>query len=249
MVQSLVVHPPAVVVNAIGCSVMTSASKITAIIPALNEASGIQSTLKCLQLFRNAGHEVIVVDGMSNDDTFARARPLADHVLTAPNGRASQMNAGARIAQGEVLWFLHADCLPPVDAGHLILDALKNNDVAWGHFDVRLSGSGFLYRTIELMMNGRSRLSGIATGDQGIFITQNLFKQVGGFPDILLMEDVAISRRLRTCEWPICLRQKLTASSRRWEKRGVWRTVLMMWCLRLAYALGADPHKLARLYQ
>lgn len=228
---------------------MALAPKITAIIPVLNEAPGIELTLECLQSFRKAGHEVIVVDGLSDDDTLARARPLADHVLTAARGRAVQMNAGARIAQGDILWFLHADCLAPVHADRLIFDALNKQGANWGHFEVRLSASGFLYRIIEFMMNNRSRMSAIATGDQGMFITHKVFTKVGGFPDIALMEDIAISRRLRAYGRPVCLRQKLTTSSRRWEKRGAWRTILMMWCLRLAYALGADPKKLARLYQ
>ncbi len=222
---------------------------ISVIVPAYNEATAIERTLDGLQALRRAGHEVIVVDGASEDGTLLRARMLADKVLTAPWGRASQMNAGARIAQGEVFWFLHADCLPPAGVNQLIIDALRKEDVVWGRFDVRLSGSGFLYRIIEFIMNGRSRMSGIATGDQGIFVTRNTFTQVGGFPNIPLMEDVAISKRLRACGWPICLRQKITASSRRWEKRGMWRTILIMWRLRLAYALGTDPQKLARLYQ
>ncbi len=222
---------------------------ISVVIPTFNEATTIERTLGGLQALRRAGHEVIVVDGASNDKTLLRARPLADQVLTAQCGRASQMNAGARIAQGDVLWFLHADCLPPTDADHLILNALKKKRAVWGHFDVCLSGSDFLYRIIELMMNLRSRLSGIATGDQGIFVTRDAFTQIGGFPDILLMEDIAISKRLRTYGRPICLRQKLTTSSRRWEKQGVWRTILMMWRLRLAYALGTNPEKLARLYR
>lgn len=222
---------------------------ISVIIPAYNEAATIERTLDGLQALRRAGHEVIVVDGGSEDGTLLRARMLADKVLTAPRGRASQMNAGARIAQGEVFWFLHADCLSPTDAGNLILDALKKKDAIWGRFDVRLSGSGFFYRIIEFMMNSRSRISGIATGDQGIFVTGDTFMMAGGYPDIPLMEDIAISNQLRVHGRPICLRQKLTTSSRRWEKQGVWRTIMMMWRLRLAYALGVKPQKLARLYR
>lgn len=222
---------------------------ISVVVPAFNGATTIERTLGGLQAMRRAGHEVIVVDGASDDETLLRARPLADKVLSATRGRASQMNAGAHIAQGDVLWFLHADSLPPVDADQLILDALIKKDAVWGRFDVRLSGSGLIYRIIELMMNNRSRMSGIATGDQGIFITRNTFIQAGGFPDIPLMEDIALSKRLRAYGRPVCLRQKLITSSRRWDKRGVWRMVLMMWRLRLAYALGVNPQKLARLYR
>ncbi|MFV1997936.1 MAG: TIGR04283 family arsenosugar biosynthesis glycosyltransferase [Acidiferrobacterales bacterium] len=227
----------------------TVVPKITAIVPALNEAGGIIQTLERLQSFRSAGHTVIVVDGGSTDDTVILSRPLVDKVITATRSRASQMNAGARFASGNILWFLHADCFPPIAADQLIINSLGNKDVAWGRFDVRLSGSGFPYRTVEFMMNLRSRVTGIATGDQGIFVTRNALTKVGGFPEIPLMEDIAISKRLRSNGRPICLRQKITTSSRRWEKRGAWRTILMMWRLRLAYALGAKPEKLARLYR
>jgi len=139
--------------------------------------------------------------------------------------------------------------LPPANVGQLILGALNNNGATWGRFDVRLSGSGILFRITEILMNIRSRLSGIATGDQGIFVKRGTFIKVGGYPDIALMEDIAISKRLRVFGRPVCLRQKMTTSSRRWERNGVWSTILLMWSLRLAYALGADPQKLARLYR
>ena len=221
---------------------------ISVIVPAFNEEAAIGRTLGGLQALRRAGHEIIVVDGLSDDETLLRAQPLANQVIQAPRGRASQMNAGARAALGDVLWFLHADCLPPPDADQLILDTLTKENKAWGRFDVRLSGSNCLYRVIEFMMNTRSCMTGIATGDQGIFVTRDLFTQVGGFPDMPLMEDIAISKRLRGHGRAACLRQKMIISSRRWERRGVWRTVLLMWRLRLAYAMGADPEKLARLY-
>jgi len=225
------------------------AKMISVVIPVFNEATTIEQTLDGLQALRRAGHEIIVVDGSSNDETLLRAQPLSDQILMAPLGRASQMNTGARIARGDVLWFLHADCLPPPDVDQLILNTLSKEGAVWGRFDVRLSGSDYLYRIIEFMMNTRSRVSGVATGDQGIFISRKAFTQIGGFPELPLMEDVAISKRLRGNGWPICLHQKITTSSRRWEERGVWRTVLMMWHLRLAYVLGANPEKLARLYQ
>lgn len=222
--------------------------RISIIIPALNEAALITKVLRALAPLRHRGHEVIVVDGGSCDGTPALAAPLADRVMHAPKGRALQMNAGARAATGDVLWFLHADTVPPTDADGRILAALAQGKSGWGHFDVRLSGSGFLLRMVEFLMNRRSRLGGIATGDQGIFVRRELFERVGGFPEIPLMEDIALSRALKGYSRPAHVAQGLVTSSRRWEQRGVWRTILLMWRLRLAYFLGADPRKLAGLY-
>lgn len=220
---------------------------ISVIIPALNEAGHIAATLAPLQPLRQRGHEVIVVDGGSSDATATRAQPLADRVLTATRGRARQMNAGAQAAHGEVLWFLHADTLAPADADRLLRDALAGH--AWGRFDVRLSGHQPLLRMVERLMNLRSCLSGIATGDQGLFVRRDAFAAAGGFPDQPLMEDIALSRRLKRIGRPHCLRTPLVTSSRRWEERGILRTILLMWRLRLLYALGADPAHLARLYR
>jgi rSAM/selenodomain-associated transferase 2 len=159
------------------------------------------------------------------------------------------MNAGARVASGEVLWFLHADSLVPPDADRRLLDALSDSERSWGRFDVAFSGRGAPFRMIATMMNIRSRLTGIATGDQGIFVARRAFLEVGGFPSIPLMEDIAISRALKRIGRPLCLRQTLVTSSRRWKQMGVLRTIVLMWSLRLAYALGIDPARLARLYQ
>ncbi|HEU0188234.1 MAG TPA: TIGR04283 family arsenosugar biosynthesis glycosyltransferase [Gallionellaceae bacterium] len=222
--------------------------RISVIIPALNEAANISGVLQALAPLRSRGHEVIVVDGGSSDGTPALAAPLADRVLHAQKGRALQMNAGARAAKGDVLWFLHADTLPPPDADKLILAALAQGGRVWGHFDVRLSGAGALLRMVAFMMNRRSRLSGIATGDQGIFVLREVFERAGGFPEIPLMEDIALSRALKKYSRPAHAAQGLVTSSRRWEQRGVWRTILLMWRLRLAYFFGADPHKLGGLY-
>lgn len=221
---------------------------ISIVIPALNEAQSIAATLEALHGLRGDGHEVIVVDGGSADDTATVARGLADRVLEAPRGRARQMNAGAAIARGDVLLFLHADTLLPAQAGALILDGCRNSGRRWGRFDLRLSGAGAVLRLTERLINGRSRLSGIATGDQGIFVERALFEAVGGFPDIPLMEDVALSAALKRYGRPLCLHPPVVTSSRRWEANGVWRTVLLMWRLRLAYFFGADPRRLARLY-
>ena len=223
-------------------------TKLSIIIPAWNESQVIVENLSSLQPLRSEGHELIVVDGGSSDDTVHRSRPLVDRVICSPPGRARQMNAGARVATGDVLLFLHADTrLPPGAAGSL-LHGLAQQGRIWGRFDVRLSGKRLLFRTISHLMNLRSRLTGIATGDQGIFAQREVFEAVGGFPEIDLMEDIALSRILKRRGRPLCLGQRVETSSRRWEKNGVWRTVFLMWWLRLAYALGDDPKRLAETY-
>ena len=221
---------------------------LSIVIPCLDEADGIAATLGALAPLRARGAEVIVVDGGSQDATVAQARPLADTVVTAPRGRAAQMNAGAARARGEILLFLHADTLLPEAADALVVDGLQRLRRGWGRFDVSIASRNPLLRVVAALMNARSRLTGIATGDQAIFVTRSLFTAAGGYPEIPLMEDIALSRRLKRFGPPLCLRHKLITSGRRWEKRGVLRTILLMWRLRLAYWLGADPHKLAVRY-
>ncbi len=223
-------------------------SRITIILPVLNEEARIVACLNLLQPLRGQDCELIVVDGGSNDRTVALAEPLADRVMADSRGRAAQMNAGARQARGDLLWFLHADTLPPPDAAALLRAALAPPNRYWGRFDVRLSGRHPLLRGVETLMNIRSRLTGIATGDQGIFVRREMFERVGGYPPIALMEDIALSRLLKRLSRPVCLRQRLTTSSRRWERDGILRTILLMWRLRLAYFFGADPDRLAQIY-
>ena len=223
--------------------------RISIVIPALNEATQIAATLAPLQTLRTQGHEILVVDGGSSDDTVQRALPLCDRILDAPRSRARQMNAGAQAARGDVLWFLHADTRASARVSDALLAVLGRPQTAWGRFDVRLSGAHPLLRLVESLMNLRSRWTGIATGDQGIFVCRRLFERVGGFPDIPLMEDIALSRRLKQEAAPVCLRERLVTSSRRWEQRGVARTVLLMWRLRFAYWLGVSPERLAAQYQ
>jgi rSAM/selenodomain-associated transferase 2 len=223
--------------------------RISIIVPALNEAGGIRAALEPLQPLRTRGHEVVVVDGGSADGTPELARPLADQVIASARGRARQQNAGAAVARGGVLLFLHADTLLPADADALVLDGLRAAGRGWGRFDVRLTGAHPMLRVIERMMGIRSRLSGIATGDQAIFVRRDWFARAGGFPEIPLMEDVALSKSLRRLGPPLCLREPVVTSSRRWEERGVWRTMGLMWRLRLEYALGADPARLAERYR
>jgi rSAM/selenodomain-associated transferase 2 len=222
---------------------------LSIIIPVLNEAAEIADTLAALAPLRACGVETIVVDGGSRDRTVALARPLADTVIESARGRAVQMNAGAAAAKpGNVLLFLHADTRLPAEADRLVLDGLARSGRRWGRFDVRISGRHPLLRVVARLMNIRSRLTGIATGDQAIFVTRDLFDVIGGFPDIPLMEDVALSRALRRSGTPLCLRPRALTSGRRWEKGGVLRTIVLMWRLRFAYSLGAEPARLARRY-
>lgn len=221
---------------------------LSIIIPCLNEADGIVQALERLQPLRARGVEVLVVDGGSSDDTVERAQGRADSVIRAERGRARQMNAGAAQARGGILLFLHADCRLPAVADGLIVDGLQRTRRSWGRFDVRLDSPSPLLRLVGKLMNLRSRMTGIATGDQGMFLTRSLFEAVGGFPEIALMEDIELSRRLKRYGRPLCLRHRMDVSARRWQTHGVARTILLMWRLRLAYWLGADPDVLALRY-
>jgi rSAM/selenodomain-associated transferase 2 len=226
----------------------TPAVPLSVIIPTLDEAGQIRETLASVEQARRRGTEVIVVDGGSRDDTIALAADHADLVVSAERGRARQMNAGAVHAKGDVLLFLHADSRPPGGFDQLVNDALAATAKQWGRFDVSIKGKHRLLPLVAAAMNVRSRLSGIATGDQAIFVTRALFEASGGFPDIPLMEDVAFCASLRRRHRPLCLRNRVSTSGRRWEKHGLLRTVVLMWRLRLAYALGASPHDLAKRY-
>jgi len=202
-----------------------------------------------LASLRTQGHEVILVDGGSHDRTREIAQPLADRLITCRPGRAAQMNEGAGKAAGDVLWFLHADTRVPAQAMTGIQSICSEQYDCWGHFDVRLSGTHRLLRIVEWMMNWRSGLTRIATGDQGLFVSRPLFDSIGGFADIPLMEDITLSRSLRRRRRPIRIRSpRLQTSSRRWERNGIVATILLMWRLRLAYALGTPADELARRY-
>ena len=227
-----------------------AAPEISLVVPTLDEAGTIALALGPLQSLRGSALEVIVADGGSRDGTRRIARPLCDRIVGAPRGRARQMNAGAGVARGRALLFLHADTRLPAGWNRMVLDALGGGrGREWGRFDVRLDGAHPMLRMVERAMNLRSRLSGIATGDQAIFVTRDAFRAAGGFPDVALMEDVALSRTLRARSRPVCLRAAVVTSSRRWERHGIVRTIVLMWRLRLEYALGADPERLARLYR
>ena len=223
--------------------------RLSIVIPTLDEAEGIVTVLSGLQAMRARGTEVIVADGGSRDATVELAAPLADRVIVAPRGRARQMNVGAAQAGGTALLFLHADTRIPADADLQIRAALAHGGSGWGRFDVRIAGRPRMLHTVAALMNLRSRLTGIATGDQGLFMTRGRFEVVGGFPDLPLMEDVEICRRLLRHGRPLCLRGPAVTSGRRWEQRGVWPTILLMWRLRWLYARGVAPAELAECYR
>jgi rSAM/selenodomain-associated transferase 2 len=224
---------------------------LSIVIPALNEAAGIEATLQALQPLRLRGVELVLADGGSSDSTPTLAQPWVDAVVDAPRGRALQMNAGAARARASVLLFLHADTRLPPLADVLVLQAVQRSDqgACWGRFDVRIEGRPWMLRVVAVLMNLRSRASGIATGDQAIFITREAFERVGGFPEQVLMEDIEISRRLKRLGRPACLRARVCTSGRRWEQRGVWRTIVLMWRLRWRYWRGESPARLAEAYR
>lgn len=234
----------------------SEALAISIIMPVLNEASSICATLAYLQALRigqvgseRISSEVILVDGGSSDATLALSTPLVDRQIHSARGRANQMNAGAAVARGEVLLFLHADTRLPADALGLITRGLAKSNKTWGRFDVHIEGQPRMLRVVAAMMNLRSRLSSIATGDQAIFIRRSEFVAVGGFPPLALMEDIELSTRLRRRSRPLCLRQKVSTSGRRWISHGVWRTILLMWRLRWLYWRGVPAEQLKKEYQ
>jgi rSAM/selenodomain-associated transferase 2 len=221
--------------------------RVCVILPMLDEAPTAMAALAPLQAWRERGHRVIVADGGSTDATAEIARPLCDACVTAPRGRASQMNAGAQLAEDDALLFLHADTRLPADAPERILEALSGAH-AWGRFDVDIEGRSVMLPVVARMMNLRSRLTGIATGDQALFMRRATFQQVGGFEDLPIMEDIAISRRLKRIGPPACLPGPAVTSGRRWDRHGAWRTIFLMWRLRGAYFMGANVHDLAVKY-
>jgi len=226
--------------------------RLAIVIPTLTEAAAVEQTLVALAPLRRRGVSVIVADGGSTDDTVARAAALADRVIAAPRGRALQMNAGARAPEAltaDVLLFLHADTLLPEEADRIVLRALANSERVWGRFDVLIDGRSRWLHLVSAMMNLRSRLSGIATGDQALFVERSSFVALEGFAPIALMEDVEFCARAKRLSRPLALPERVRTSGRRWERNGVWRTIVLMWQLRWAFYFGADPAELARRYR
>jgi rSAM/selenodomain-associated transferase 2 len=249
----MVVPPGKVRVAAARCGKRPNSERqvtaLSIIIPTLNETAGIVDALGALAKLRAGGAEVIVADGGSQDRTIELARPLCARVIVAPRGRGAQMNAGAKVATGRVLLFLHADTRLPEQADRLVIDGLAISKRTWGRFDVAIVGRSALLPVIATLMNWRSRLTGIATGDQAMFVERRAFADVGGFPDVPLMEDIIMSRQLRQISRPLCLSARVVTSGRRWDENGPLRTILLMWRLRAAHFLGTDPHTLARAYR
>lgn len=222
---------------------------LSIILPARNEAANIESTLAPLQSLRKRCVEVILVDGGSSDATPSLASPLCDQVLTSPPGRAQQMNAGAAASHADVLLFLHADTRLPPDADQLILQGLTSSNRQWGRFDVHIEGRHPLLPMVAWFMNHRSRLTGIGTGDQGLFMTRAAFDAVGGYANIRLMEDIRLCAALKQqVGRPLCLKARIITSGRRWDANGLWRTIVLMWWLRLRHFFGATPDALHAIY-
>ena len=228
---------------------MKALPRLSIIMPVLNESAMLEYSLQQLTPLRGQGAELIVVDGGSDDATAAIAASHADRLLHSERGRARQMNAGADAATGEILLFLHADTLLPKGALEAIVNGLATSKLSWGRFDVCISGKSRIFWLIASLMNLRSRLTGIATGDQAIFVQRMDFFAVGGFPVQDLMEDIELSRRLKHRSPPLCLHKHVTTSGRRWEQRGIWRTIWLMWRLRFLYWLGVPASRLAMEYR
>lgn len=223
--------------------------RLSIIVPVLNEAQALPALLAHLSAWVQEGCEVIIVDGGSDDGSQALVPCAGLALLRSSRGRARQMNAGAAQATGDVLLFLHADTQLPPGAAVLVAQALADGRRCWGRFDVCITGRHVMLRVVARMMNLRSRLSGIATGDQALFVSRSAFEAVGGFPDQALMEDIELSWRLRRVSRPACLRARVTTSGRRWETRGVWHTIVLMWRLRWAYWRGVPAERLAKAYR
>ena len=223
--------------------------KLSIIVPMHDEAPQLPELFAHLLPMQRAGCEIIFADGGSQDGSAMLARVAGYTVVRAERGWARQMNAGAAVATGEVLLFLHADTRLPGGAMHHVVRALSGGPHCWGRFDVCISGRPFMLHVIGRMMNWRSRLTGIATGDQALFVRRDAFEKLHGYPDQPLMEDVELCGRLKVLSRPACLAQCVTTSGRRWETRGVWPTIFLMWRLRWQYWLGADAAELARRYR
>ncbi|MET1080853.1 MAG: TIGR04283 family arsenosugar biosynthesis glycosyltransferase [Pseudomonas sp.] len=225
-----------------------SVPTLSIIIPVLNEVEQLPGVIEQLAPLRARGAQLILVDGGSTDGTAALPRVGLEWVESAP-GRARQMNAGAALARGEVLLFLHADTCLPADADDQVARALVDDRCLWGRFDVRIAGRPWMLPVVAFLMNQRSRLSAIATGDQAIFVRRATFETLGGFAELPLMEDIELSTRLRRLSAPACPRGPAITSGRRWERRGVWRTIWLMWRLRWAYWRGVPASRIAEAYR
>jgi rSAM/selenodomain-associated transferase 2 len=220
---------------------------ISIVVPVRNDGVALARLLDVLRGFDGDRAEIIVVDGASIDDTIAIASRQADVVLSTAPGRGRQLRAGISHASADLIWMLHADTVVSIEAWNALC-AAERRGAQWGRFDVALASGGSWYRVLETAMNVRSRITGICTGDQGIFVRRTLLERIGGMPDQPLMEDIELSKRLKRIARPHCISIRLGASARRWEQHGMWRTVVFMWLLRMRYFLGESPESLARRY-
>jgi rSAM/selenodomain-associated transferase 2 len=221
---------------------------VSVVVPTLDEAANIAGALADVAV-RCPGAEVLVVDGGSRDGTpDIAARSPGVRVLASPPGRARQMNAGARAASGQILLFLHADTRLPDGASALVAGAMARPGTVGGRFDVSFDSPRRALRMVAFFMNLRSRWTGISTGDQAIFVRRDIFAALGGYAEIPLMEDVELSGRLRRTGRLAPLRARVVTAARKWEREGTWRTIGLMWTLRLLYFFGADPARLHRMY-
>jgi len=223
-------------------------SLISIIIPTLNESESIEKTLNSLHTTLKEGNELIIVDGGSNDDTILKCKNYTDKVYTATKGRAIQMNVGADKSTNDILLFLHADTLMPQNFSAENLTALATITNEWGFFKVKFTSHHLLLRLVSTLMNTRSCLTRIATGDQAIFIKKELFKKIGGYKEIPLMEDIELSISLKKYSKPYCVKEFVMTSSRKWESNGIIKTIILMWKIRFLYFFGVSPQKLVNIY-
>ena len=221
-------------------------NRLSICIPTYNEASTISTLLQQLKVL---DCEIIIADGGSQDDTVNLAKAFSVTVLQGAKGRAAQMALAAAHASGDVLWFVHADSRFESNLSRQIQPLLNLSPIQWGRFDVRLDAQGMMFRIIETMINWRSKVTQVATGDQGIFVHRLLYQQLGGFAPIALMEDVELCKRLRKVSPIVCISSPIITSARRWQQKGIWRTILLMWFLRAAYFIGINPSRLVRWYR
>jgi len=223
-------------------------SSVAVVIPILNEATSLMENGKQFQFLANC-YDVMFCDGGSEDETCSLLQKYNLDYCHSPRGRALQMNTGAKFSKADIIVFIHADT--SLSSSHIqaIQDVMSRESIVGGRFDIRLSGQSLAFRIIEFMINLRSRITGISTGDQCQFVRRSVFEEIGGFPEQALMEDVAFSKRLKEYGEIACLNNKVITSSRRWEKHGIVKTVLLMWKLRFLYWLGTSPEKLAEIYR
>lgn len=222
---------------------------VSIIVPILNESAQLNDLLEHLRAYERSGCEIIFVDGGSRDQSFEQVQARGFSVFRSNKGRALQMNTGAQLATKNILLFLHADTRLPENADRIIEHALEDKRAQWGRFNVEITGQAFMFKIVAWFMNHRSRLSSIVTGDQAIFIRRDLFEKLGGFPVQALMEDIEFSKRLKSISKAIALRENVLTSGRRWEQKGIWRTIFLMWSLRYAYWRGASAEDLSSKYR